>query len=193
MLASSSAYRRALLERLGLPFEAVSPEIDERRQPDEAPAELVTRLAVEKAQALAARFPDALIIGSDQVAALDGSIIGKPGTREAAARQLAAASGRCLRFFTGVAVQDSANGRTDSRIVTCDVAFRTLTPAQIEAYLEHERPYDCAGSFKSELLGIALCESITSDDPTALVGLPLIAVVELLAGHGLDVLLASPR
>ncbi|MBI5614761.1 MAG: septum formation inhibitor Maf [Gammaproteobacteria bacterium] len=193
VLASSSAYRRALLERLRLPFESASPDVDESRLAGETPAALVERLAALKARALAGRFPDALIIGSDQVAAVDGHVVGKPGDHATAARQLALASGRTLRFHTGVAVLDSRTGRCAGRLVTCDVAFRTLSPEQIEAYLAAEQPYDCAGSFKSELLGTALCTRITSDDPSALVGLPLIAVVDLFADHGLDVLLPSPR
>jgi septum formation protein len=193
VLASSSAYRRALLERLRLPFESASPDVDETRLPGETPAALVERLAVLKARALAGRYPDALIIGSDQVASFDGHVVGKPGDHATATRQLALASGRTLRFYTGVAVLDSRTGHCAARVVTCDVAFRTLSPKQIEAYLDAEHPYDCAGSFKSELLGTALCARITSDDPSALVGLPLIAVVELFADHGLDVLLPSPR
>ena len=192
VLASSSAYRRALLERLCLPFEVASPEVDETPQPGEPPTTLVVRLARAKAGALADRYPDALILGSDQIAAIDEHLLGKPGNREAAARQLARVGGRTVRFHTAVALLDSASSRTEDRIVSCEVVFRRLTPAQIDAYLETEQPYDCAGSFKSERLGIALCERIKSDDPTALVGLPLIAVVGLLFDHGLDVLRPSP-
>ncbi|MGQ0511560.1 MAG: Maf family protein [Betaproteobacteria bacterium] len=188
VLASTSRYRRELLDRLGLRFETASPGSDEAPLPGESPSATATRLAILKARAVANRFPDALIIGSDQVASCEGVILDKPGSHENARRQLAHMSGKTARFDTAVALLDAASGFVASRVVPCDVAIRQLTAAQIENYLLREQPYDCAGSAKSEGLGIALMESLRTDDPTALVGLPLIALTELLEQAGMPVL-----
>lgn len=188
MLASSSRYRRALLEKLGLDFIADSPAIDESAQPGETPAALVERLAREKAQALATKYPRHLIIGSDQVACLDGEILGKPGNAVRARQQLQAASGRHVLFLTGLCLLDSESGVLQSVVEPFAVEFRMLSAAQIDRYLEREQPFDCAGSFKSEGLGIALFERLEGDDPNALVGLPLIRLVTLLEAAGRPVL-----
>ncbi|MBM3353936.1 MAG: septum formation inhibitor Maf [Betaproteobacteria bacterium] len=188
VLASSSRYRRELLERLGLRVETASPGSDEAPLPGESPSATATRLAILKARAVAGRFPDALIIGSDQVASCEGVILDKPGSHENARRQLTHMSGKTARFYTAVAVLDAASGFVASRVGACDVAIRRLTPEQIQNYLLREQPYDCAGSAKSEGLGIALMESLRTDDPTSLIGLPLIALTELLEQAGLPVL-----
>ena len=188
VLASSSGYRRALLGRLGLEFEWAAPGVDESAAPEEGPPETALRLSVAKARAVATRFPGALIIGSDQVASCDGARLGKPGDHANALRQLEAMSGRTATFDTAVAVLDAASGRFGARVVPCRVTFRKLARAQIEAYLRREQPYDCAGSAKSEGLGITLIARIDTDDPTSLVGLPLIALTELLAEAGLPVI-----
>ncbi|WP_028239995.1 Maf family protein [Stutzerimonas azotifigens] len=186
LLASSSPYRRELLARLGLPFEHASPDIDETRLPDEAPDALVRRLAESKARALAARHAG-LIIGSDQVAVLDGRVLGKPHTFERAREQLKAASGRTVRFLTGVALLDSVSGNVQVDCVPFDVHFRELGDATIERYLRKETPYDCAGSFKAEGLGIALFRRTEGEDVTSLVGLPLIRLVDMLLAEGLEI------
>ena len=190
ILASTSRYRRELLERLRLPFRALSPETDETPLPGEAPAALAERLALAKAQALAARFPDAVVIGADQVADVDGTAIGKPGTHERAVEQLRAMSGRTIVFQTALAVVRESIGFAEVRRVPVPVRFRTLSEAEIEFYLRTEQPYDCAGSAKCETLGIALLEAIESDDPTALIGLPLIQTTSLSRAAGLDPLRA---
>jgi septum formation protein len=184
ILGSTSRYRRELLERLRLPFEVAKPEVDETPLPAEPPADLARRLALAKAQAVAARFPAAVVIGSDQVADLDGEPIGKPGTHERAVAQLRRMSGRTVIFQTAVAVV--ASGFTGEFLSPVRVRFRTLDDIEIERYLRLEEPYDCAGSAKCETLGIALLEAIESDDPTALVGLPLIRTANLLRQCGLD-------
>ena len=186
ILASTSRYRRELLERLRVPFDVVSPDVDEAPQPGEAPAALAERLAMAKAQAVADRHADAVVIGSDQVADLDGASIGKPHTHERAVAQLRAMSGRRVVFHTAVAVARSNRGFARSLVAPVTVTFRVLTDAEIERYLRAEQPYDCAGSAKSETLGIALLAAIDSDDPTALVGLPLIRTCTLLREAGLD-------
>lgn len=186
ILGSTSRYRRELLERLRLPFEVERPDVDESPLPGESPTELAGRLALAKAQAVALRRPDAVVIGSDQVAELDGESIGKPGTHERAVAQLRKMSGRSVTFQTAVAVACLQTGFSQSRLASVRVAFRKLTDGEIERYLQAEQPYDCAGSAKSEALGIALLKSIDSDDPTALVGLPLIRTCELLRLAGLD-------
>ncbi|TAK88548.1 MAG: septum formation inhibitor Maf [Aquabacterium sp.] len=186
VLGSTSRYRRELLERLRLPFDVVSPQVDETPLPGEAPAALAARLALAKAQAVAAQRPDAWVIGSDQVADLDGTPIGKPGTHARAVEQLRSMRGRELVVQTGVAVVHAAGGYAGQRLVPVQVRMRELSDADIETYLRLEQPYDCAGSAKSETLGIALLEHIRSDDPTALVGLPLIATCALLREAGLD-------
>jgi septum formation protein len=196
ILASTSRYRRELLERLRLPFEAASPEVDESPRPGEAPAALAERLALAKARALAGTRPDAVVIGADQVADVDGTAIGKPGDHARATAQLRAMSGRRIVFQTAVAVVRCTTGFEAVRRVPVVVRFRTLDDAEIEFYLRTEAPYDCAGSAKCETLGIALLEAIESDDPTALVGLPLIRTTELLRAAGLDPLrpgTAAPR
>ena len=192
VLASSSVYRRALLERLGVPFTCHAPAIDERAVAAESPTALVRRLGLAKARALATTYPHHLIVASDQIAVCAGLIVGKPGDREPAIAQLAAAAGGTVRFLTSVCVFDSSNGRCEVDVVPCDVVFRALTAAQIAAYVDREQPFDCAGSFKAERLGIALCERIEGHDPTALIGLPLITLVSMLARAGCDVLAALP-
>ena len=188
VLASSSLYRRRLLERLGLAFECIRPEADETPLPGESFERTALRLAELKARAVAPHFPDALIIGSDQVASCAGERMDKPGTHENAVRQLRHMSGRSARFDTAVCLLDAASGRVAARTVPCEVQFRVLTPALIEQYLAREQPYDCAGSAKSEGLGIALIAAMRTDDPTSLVGLPLIALTDLLAEFGQPVL-----
>ena len=192
ILASTSRYRRELLERLRIPFRALSPDTDETPLPGEAPAALAERLALAKARALAGRFPDAVVIGADQVADVDGSAIGKPGDHARAVEQLRAMSGRTIVFQTALAVVRAARGFAEVRRVPVPVRFRTLSDAEIEFYLRTEQPYDCAGSAKCETLGIALLEAIESDAPPALVGLPLITTCTLLRAAGLDPLRARP-
>lgn len=188
VLASTSIYRRALLERLRLPFETARPEVDESPLPGEKPADLALRLAQAKAHAVADRYPDALIIGSDQVAVLEGRSLSKPGNHENALAQLRAMRGKSIDFFTGLAVHHSGTGRTLYRLVPFSVEFRELPDEVLERYLRAEQPYDCAGSAKAEGLGITLIRKMSGDDPNALIGLPLIALVDLLAEHGYSVL-----
>lgn len=183
VLASTSAYRRELLARLRLPFDTRRPEVEETPLPGEAPTALVARLALAKAAAAAAREPDAWVIGSDQVAELDGSPLGKPGGRGRAIAQLAAMSGRAVAFRTAVAVV-GPEGRQFTALDTTTVRFRNLLQDEITRYVDAEQPFDCAGSFKAEGLGIALFEAIESRDPTALIGLPLIATAGLLREAG---------
>ncbi len=187
ILASTSPYRRALLERLGVPFEVTRPDVDETPRPDETPRALVARLAAAKATAADARFDDGLSIGSDQVAAFDGAVLGKPGHHAAAVAQLQAVSGRIVEFLTGVCVCDLASGEARHDLAVTRVRFRTLDDAEIERYLTREPAYDCAGSFKSEGLGITLVDGIEDDDPTALIGLPLIRLCRLLRDFGVAV------
>ena len=186
ILASTSRYRRELLERLRIPFQALSPDTDETPLPGEAPAALAERLALEKARALAARHPDAVVIGADQVADVDGVAIGKPGNHARAVEQLRAMSGRTIVFQTALAVVRAATGFAEVRRVPVSVRFRALADDEIEFYLRAEQPYDCAGSAKCETLGIALLDAIESDDPTALIGLPLIRTSALLRQAGID-------
>jgi septum formation protein len=188
VLASTSPYRRELLARLQVSFAVADPGVDETPRRDETPEALCLRLAVAKAEAVREAHPDALIIGSDQVAVLDGRALSKPGDHANAVAQLRAMRGRTIRFLTAVAVHDAAAGRTLSRTVPTDVAFRDYSDAAIERYLALDRPYDCAGSARSESLGIALIGALRGDDPNALIGLPLIALVDLLAAHGSPVL-----
>ncbi len=189
ILASTSRYRRELLERLRLPFTAESPAVDETAEPGEAPDLLAERLAEAKARAVAARHPGAVVIGSDQVAACAGLKLGKPGTPDRARAQLAAASGQVVVFHTAVAIVGP--GGLERHRDETRVRFRTLSAAGIARYVELEAPLDCAGSFKSEGLGVALFEAVQSEDPTALVGLPLIWVAAALARAGLDPLRAG--
>ncbi len=188
ILASSSPYRKELLARLGLPFSAVSPDIDETPLPGEPPEHLVGRLAVAKAQAIADRHPNALVIGSDQVAVHRGAIVGKPGDHDRAVAQLRAASGQSVTLYTGLALVDAESGRTQSEVIPFRVVFRKLNDARIERYLRKEQPYNCAGSVKSEGLGIALLERFEGEDPNTLIGLPLIRLVAMLEKEGLEVI-----
>ncbi|AWM61270.1 septum formation inhibitor Maf [Stutzerimonas stutzeri] len=187
LLASSSRYRQQLLSRLRLPFDSCAPEIDESALPGESAEHLVRRLAERKASALATRYPDSLIISSDQVAVLNQDILGKPHTFERAKQQLLAASGGSVRFFTGLALLDSMNGKLQVACVPFTVHFRTLDEARIERYLKAEQPYDCAGSFKAEGLGISLFRATEGEDVTSLVGLPLIRLVDMLLNAGVEV------
>ena len=186
ILGSTSRYRRELLERLRLPFTVERPDVDESPLPGETPRNLALRLALNKARAVAAQHRDAVVIGADQVAELDGEAIGKPGTHERAVEQLRRMSGRRVVFQTALAVVRAATGFERALLAPVRVQFRTLADAEIERYLRLEEPYDCAGSAKCETLGIALLAAIDSDDPTALVGLPLIRTCELLREAGLD-------
>lgn len=189
VLASGSPYRKALLERLGLGFRVITPGIDEHALPAETPAATACRLARAKALAVAARFPDALVIGSDQTATLDGrGVIGKPMTRARAVEQLRAASGGVTTFHTALAVARHADGFMHEHLVDTRVTMRKLSDAMIEAYLAREPAYDCAGSAKIEGLGIALVERVEDGDPTALIGLPLIALVSAFEAAGIQVL-----
>ncbi len=191
ILASTSRYRRELLERLRLPFEVMPPEVEEAALPGETANVLAARLALAKAEAVAANFANAVVVGSDQVAELDGLLLGKPHTHERAVAQLRAMSGRQVLFHTAVAVVRRDRGYARGLLAPVRVTFRSLAEAEIEHYLRIEQPYDCAGSAKSEALGIALLAAIESDDPTALIGLPLIRTCVLLREAGLDPL--APR
>lgn len=191
VLGSTSRYRRELLGRLRLAFDVVAPEVDETPLPGEAPAALARRLALAKARAVAASRPEAVVIGSDQVADLDGEPIGKPGSHERAVEQLRRMSGHTVVFQTALAVVRASTGFEQADLAPVRVRFRHLTDAEIERYLRLEQPYDCAGSAKSETLGIALLDAIESDDPTALVGLPLIRTARMLRAAGLDPVAAA--
>ena len=186
ILASTSRYRRELLERLRLPFSVVAPAVEESPLAGEAPQAMASRLALAKARAVAGQHPAAVVVGSDQVAELDGAPIGKPGTHERAVAQLRAMSGRTVVFHTAVAVLQLTGGYAAQAVVAVTVRVRKLDQTEIEHYLRTEQPYDCAGSAKAETLGIALLEAIDSDDPTALVGLPLIRLCTMLRAAGLD-------
>ncbi len=189
ILASTSPYRKELLARLGVPFEVVSPDYDERPVPGLPPRDLALRHALGKARSVARRNPDRIVIGSDQVAEVDGKILEKPGGRERAVGQLLEASGRTVRFHTGLALV--WGGKEAFRVEPFSVHFRRLTRQQVEAYVEVDRPFGSAGAFRVESLGIALMEGMEGRDHTALIGLPLIALVELLGRFGVDVLLES--
>lgn len=184
ILASTSAYRRQLLERFGVPFETRAPDVDESERPGETPLALAQRLAASKAASVG--DADALVVGSDQVAARAGRILRKPGSHDRALRQLAACRGRSVDFFTAVTVVDGATGRRWEHIDHTEVAFAALDEALLDAYLHREQPYDCAGGFKAEGLGIALFTRVRSEDPTALIGLPLIWLAQTLRKAGLD-------
>ncbi|HSV58354.1 MAG TPA: Maf family nucleotide pyrophosphatase [Variovorax sp.] len=188
ILASTSRYRRELLSRVRLPFEVQSPEVDESALEGETPQALAVRLALAKAEAVAQRFPEAVVIGSDQVADLHGEALGKPGSHARAVEQLRRMRGQTLIFQTAVAVVCRATGFEQRDIAPVRVVFRDLSDAAIETYLQAEQPYDCAGSAKSEGMGIGLLEAIDSDDPTALVGLPLIRTCRMLRAAGVDLL-----
>ncbi|RUO65343.1 MAF protein [Pseudidiomarina planktonica] len=194
VLASTSPFRRQLLEQTGLTFSAIAPEVDETPVADESATELVERLAKAKACAVAEQFKDntqALVIGSDQVAVVNGSIVGKPHTHEKAVAQLTAASGQAVTFYTGLAVAAVTKGTisVESCVETFEVVFRNLTAEEIEGYLRKEQPYQCAGSFKSEALGITLFSALRGNDPNALVGLPVIRLLEMLRVYGVNPLL----
>ena len=186
VLASTSKYRRELLSRLGLPFEVAAPQVDETALADEAPQDTANRLAAAKAHAVTTRFPQALIIGSDQVAVLGDLPLGKPGNHATALRQLSAMRGKEVAFHTAVCLCDAASGKSQTRVVPYYVRFRNYSDAQIERYLQLEQPYDCAGSARCEGLGIALIAQMRGDDPNALIGLPLIALTEMLAAQGVS-------
>lgn len=188
VLASTSVYRRRLLARFGLAFDTVAPGVDETARTGETPRDLAVRLGRAKAEAVASLYPDAIVIGSDQVADLDGEAIGKPGDRDRAAAQLRSMRGRTVRFHTAVSVLRIATGFAADGLAIVEVRFRPLDDAEIDRYLDREQPYDCAGSAKVEALGIVLLEGVVSDDPTALEGLPLIRTASLLRRAGLDVL-----
>ncbi|MCL4106546.1 UNVERIFIED_CONTAM: hypothetical protein GTU68_009680 [Idotea baltica] len=188
ILSSTSQYRRELLERLRFPFTCASPNIDESAHVDETPKQLVSRLALAKAKVVSGRERDAVVIGSDQVAFLNNRIIGKPGNKLAAIQQLQACSARTIQFFTGLAVCCASTGFNSVHVEVFTVHFRPLTKSTIENYLELEKPYDCAGSFKCEGLGIALFSKMEGDDPTSLQGLPLIALTSMLAAAGISII-----
>ena len=189
VLASSSPYRQALLRRVLPEFSTAAPDIDESPLPAEAPETLVRRLAEAKARAVALTHPDALIIGSDQVAALGAQLLTKPGHRSRAIEQLRACSGHSVRFCTGLCVLDAPSATADVLVEAFTVHFLSLSPAQIEHYIDREQPLDCAGAFKAEGLGVALFERLEGDDPSSLIGLPLIALCGLLRKRGIDPLL----
>ena len=190
ILASTSPYRRVLLEKLGVPFECAAPNVDESPQSGESPRHLVVRLAQEKAKSLAAQFPDHLIIGSDQVCVLDGAITGKPHTEENARQQLLKARGNIVTFYTGLALYNSSTGHLQTECEPFDVHFRHLSEQEIDDYVRKERPLNCAGSFKSEGLGIALFDRLDGRDPNTLVGLPLIALCQMLCREHYNPLMA---
>jgi MAF protein len=188
VLGSTSPFRKALLERLHIDFECDSPDIDETALPDEAIEDMVVRLAIAKAQAISVHHPDSLIIGSDQSAVLNGEKLNKPGNFENAFKQLTRASGQKIVFQTGLCLLNTRSGNIQSSCVPYTVVFKELTPVMIENYLLKEEPYNCAGSFKSEALGIALFERFEGNDPNALIGLPLIELVNFLRNEGLSIL-----
>lgn len=188
VLGSTSPFRKALLEKLQLEFITDSPEIDESRKPDETPEQLVARLACEKARAVAERHPNSLIIGSDQVAVNGDAILGKPGNHEKAIEQLRAASGKAVRFLTGLCLYNSGSRSEQVVVEPFSVHFRDLSDEQIDNYLRAERPYNCAGSFKSEAMGIALFDKLEGDDPNSLIGLPLIRLIRMLEKEGVRVI-----
>jgi MAF protein len=191
VLASSSRYRQQLLQKLQLPFTSASPDIDETPRNGESASHLVERLARLKAQALAHQFPQALIIGSDQVCCHQGSILGKPGNRNKAIQQLTQLQGQSVSFYTGLCLYNAATQQSQSLVDEFKVHFRSLNHDQIRFYVDAEQPFDCAGSFKSEGLGITLFQRLEGDDPNSLVGLPLIRLTELLRQAGIEVLRAS--
>ncbi len=186
ILASTSSYRQALLEKLGIPFIAVAPQIEERAKENETAEQLVIRLATEKALAVAVNYPNGLIIGSDQVCVLDNQITGKPHNKSNAMVQLSQASGQRITFYTGLCLYNGKSGQSESLCETFDVYFRHLTEQEISAYLDKEQPWNCAGSFKCEGLGIALFEKLSGRDPNTLVGLPLISLTRLLINAGIN-------
>jgi len=187
VLASTSVYRRDLLSRLQIPFSVATPEVDEAHAPGESPEQTACRLAQQKARAVSGSCGEALIIGSDQVAVLDGEPLGKPLTHENAVRQLRRIRGKTALFHTAVVLHNSRTGRTQTRLVSSAVTFRELSDQQIQNYLAREQPYHCAGAAKTEGLGIALIEKMQVEDPNALIGLPLIALVDMLQNEGVEI------
>jgi MAF protein len=185
VLASTSPFRRSLLEKLAVPFIIDAPDTDETPRVDETPAMLVRRLAEAKARDVALRHSNALVIGSDQVASIDGQVVGKPGNRENAIAQLSRASGQDVTFYTGLCLLDSVTGHAQTEVEPFSVRFRPLTREQIERYVDHEQPFNCAGSFKSEGYGITLFSALEGRDPNSLIGLPLILLVEMLGKAGI--------
>jgi len=188
VLGSTSVFRQTILKKLNLPFQTAKPNIDETALTNETPQALVERLAVEKAKAVAHKYPNALIIGSDQVAVCEGEILGKPHNFDNSVKQLSKFSNKSVTFYTGLCVFDSGSKKVISLVEPFIVHFNALSPDEIESYLKAEQPYNCAGSFKSEALGICLFKKLEGDDPNTLIGLPLIKLVSLLKQHGLDVL-----
>ena len=188
VLGSTSVFRQAILEKLNLPFQTAKPNIDETALANETAQTLVERLAIEKAKAVANEFPNALIIGSDQVAVCEGETLGKPHNFDNGVKQLQKFSDKCVTFYTGLCVFDSESDKVTSLVEPFNVHFNVLSQNEIENYLKTEQPYNCAGSFKSEALGICLFKKLEGDDPNTLIGLPLIKLVSLLKQHGLDVL-----
>lgn len=186
LLASSSTHRKALLQKLGMDFESCAPDIDESRLPNELPEAMVKRLAIKKACHFADQYPHHLIIGSDQVAHCLGEILGKPGNFDTAFEQLCKCRGRVVEFLTGLCLYNPGNGQIQSSVETYQVTFRELSDRQIIYYLNSDKPFDCAGSFKSEGLGISLFSSMKGEDPNSLVGLPLIALIRMLNKEGID-------
>ena len=187
VLASSSPYRRELLARLGIPFTSSNPDLDEASLPGEAPEAQVRRLAEAKARAVADRHPTSLVIGSDQLAVVNGTVLTKPGGHEPAVRQLRAMRGREVIFYTGLCLLDTTAGTVEIDCVPCTVEFRDCSDEEIERYLRRDQPYQCAGSFRSEGLGISLLHRMRGDDPTALIGLPLIRLTKMLRAAGVRV------
>ena len=190
VLASASPYKKMLLDRLGIPFTCCAPNIDESPTSTEGGAVLAQRLAEQKAQHIAQQFPQAIVIGADQTAVLDGQILGKPGNHQRAVAQLSAQSGRTVLFHSGISLARYTQGKLEyqSRVNSTEVSFRPLSQQQIDHYLEIEQPYDCAGSFKSEAMGISLFSAVKSDDPSSLIGLPLIDLCSMLAEWDVDIL-----
>lgn len=188
VLASTSPFRKAILDKLAIKFDTASPNTDESPLDGETPQNLVERLSIAKAKAVAAKASNSLVIGSDQVSVIDGEIIGKPHTHENAVKQLQNASGKTVTFFTGLCLYNSETQQYQSEVVPFNVVFRSLSDQQIESYLRKEEPYNCAGSFKSEALGIVLFEKLVGDDPNTLMGLPLIRLVKMLEQENFSIL-----
>jgi len=184
VLASTSPFRKSILEKLGLPFDCHAPEVDETPHPGESPSQLVERLSIAKAQAVAAHLREGLVIGSDQVAVIDNNILGKPGNHANAVSQLERAAGKTVTFLTGLALVNAQTGSIQAEVVPFKVVFRQLSRKQIDNYLNAEQPYNCAGSFKSEGLGITLFERLEGDDPNTLIGLPLIRLIRMMEKEG---------
>jgi MAF protein len=188
ILASTSPFRKAILEKLGIAFDTQSPDVDETPLENETPEQLVARLSLSKAKAVADSLNDGLVIGSDQVAVIDGKILGKPGDHEKAVKQLQFASGKTVTFLTGLCLYNAKTKQHQVEVVPFNVVFRDLSEQQIDNYLKKEQPYNCAGSFKSEALGITLFEKLEGDDPNTLIGLPLIRLVRMLENEGVVVI-----